>query len=123
MGVYGNIYNMISITIGIDIVDVKRFRKIPFKKMNDFYKKNFNSNEIKYCNKFKDPYPHFAGKFALKESFLKAIRKPIPMKKINTKHGNLGEPIINCSSIKCKKIEASISHDKNYAIANVVIIW
>ena len=116
-------FNVISITTGIDIVDVKRFRKIPLKKMNDFYKKNFNLNEIKYCNKFKDPYPHFAGKFALKESFLKAIRKPVPFKKINTKHGKLGEPIITCSAIKCKKIEASISHDKNFAIANVIIIW
>ena len=114
---------MILVTTGIDIVDVKRFRKIPFKKKNQFYTKIFDVTEIEYCIKFKDPYPHFAGKFALKESFQKAIRKPIPMIKIHTKHGDLGEPIIDCSTIKCKSINASISHEKNFAVANVVITW
>ena len=43
---------MISVTTGIDIVEVKRFRKIPFKNNNNFYMKNFDSEEIEYCLKF-----------------------------------------------------------------------
>lgn len=83
----------------------------------------FDEEEIEYCCKFKDPYPHFAGKFALKESFQKAARKHIAISDIHTKHGSVGEPIINCHSLKYKKIDASVSHEKNYAIAIVMIFW
>jgi holo-[acyl-carrier protein] synthase len=114
---------LVSITTGIDIIEVKRFRDISFKQNNSFYKKIFDSKEIEYCLKFKDPYPHFAGKFAVKESFQKAIRKPIPMIEIHTNHGDLGEPLLTCKKIKCERIEISISHEKNYAVATSIIIW
>ena len=114
---------MISVTTGIDIVEVKRFRKMPFKNNNNFYMKNFDPEEIKYCLKFKDPYPHFAGKFAVKESFQKAIRKSIPMLEIHTTHGDFGQPILNCKKAKCKKIEISISHEKHYATAMSLVFW
>ena len=114
---------MVSITTGIDIVEVKRFRGVPFKKNRNFYMKNFDSEEIKYCLKFKDPYPHFAGKFAAKEAFQKAIQKSIPMIEIHTTHGSFGEPILNCNKVKYKKIEISISHEKHYAIATSLVFW
>ena len=44
-------------------------------------------------------------------------------KDIHTKHGSVGEPIINCHSLKYKKIDSSMSHEKNYAIAIVMIFW
>ena len=47
----------------------------------------------------------------------------IPMIEIHTKHGDLGEPKLSCKKIKCKKIEISISHEKNYAVAISIIIW
>ena len=114
---------MISVTTGIDIVEVKRFRKMSFRNNNNFYMKNFDSEEIEYCLKFKDPYPHFAGKFAAKESFQKAIRKSIPMLEIHTTHGSFGQPILNCKKVKCKKIEISISHEKHYATAMSLVFW
>lgn len=114
---------MISITTGIDIVEVDRFRKNPFKTKKDFYLKIFDEKEIEYCCKFNDPYPHFAGKFAVKESFQKAIRKPIPMIEIHTTHGSFGEPVLNCNKVKCKKIETTISHEKHYAVAMSLVFW
>ena len=114
---------MVSITTGIDIVEVKRFKTIPFEKNKKFYTKNFDSDEIEYCLKFKDPYPHFAGKFAVKESFQKAVKKSVPMIEIHTKHGTFGEPIVNCGKIKCKKIEVSIAHEKDYAVATSLVFW
>tara|TARA_B110000881_G_scaffold205027_1_gene207113 strand:- start:322 stop:525 length:204 start_codon:yes stop_codon:yes gene_type:complete len=62
---------LVSITTGIDIVEVKRFRDIPFEEENNFYKKIFDSKEIEYCLKFKDPYPHFAGNLLSKNHFKK----------------------------------------------------
>ena len=49
--------------IGIDIIDVDRFTKIPYSAKPSFYKKIFLPSEIKYCLKYKNPYEHFAGKF------------------------------------------------------------
>ena len=56
-----------------------RYRKIQREKTIDskhksFYKKIFTNSEIAYCKKFNDPYPHFAGKFALKEAVQKSIQ-------------------------------------------------
>ena len=64
-----------KIDVGIDIINVSRFRNMPFEKKSSFYKKIFHENEINYCLKFKDPYTHFAGKFAVKEALIKSIDK------------------------------------------------
>jgi holo-[acyl-carrier protein] synthase len=111
---------MIPISIGVDIVEIKRFKEIALD--NKFYNQNFDKIEMKYCLKFKDPYVHLAGKFAVKESFQKAVKKSIPMKDIHTRHGKFGEPILFCKKIQVKKIEVSISHEKHYAIAVSLVI-
>tara|TARA_B110000467_G_C17849637_1_gene229145 strand:- start:47 stop:400 length:354 start_codon:yes stop_codon:yes gene_type:complete len=107
--------------IGIDIVDITKFQKIPFTKRPSFYKKLFLPSEIKYCLKYTDPSEHFAGKFAIKESVKKSINEPISFLDIETYHLK--------SKLKIKllkkwdkkyKILGSISHDKKYAIGMVL---
>ena len=107
--------------IGIDIVEIERFRKKNYKKNKNFYKKIFSKSEIDYCLKFKDTYPHFAGKFASKESVIKSIPDKISfldIKTSNSKHG----PIVSIIGKLAKKYSflASISHEKEYAIAAVI---
>ena len=63
-----------AFSIGIDIVNVSRFKKKPLNNNLDFYKKIFSDSEINYCKKFSSPYEHFAGKFALKEALIKSIK-------------------------------------------------
>ena len=78
-----------AFSIGIDIVNVSRFKKKPLNNNLDFYKKIFSDSEINYCKKFSSPYEHFAGKFAIKESGIKAIPDKISLKNIcilNSKH-------------------------------------
>jgi len=105
--------------IGIDIVDIKRFEKIPFNTNKMFYKKIFTSSEIAYCIKFKNPSPHFAGKFAVKEAVLKSIKEKISMKQIITSHVS-SKPNIKLTKKVNYKFLVSVSHDKNIAIAIVV---
>lgn len=104
--------------IGIDIVDVQRFKKLPFSSNKIFYKKIFNDSEIKYCLKFKNPYEHFAGKFALKEATKKSISIQTDFLDIKTSH-KLSKPIV-CLKNNSHKFEVSISHDKNISIAIVI---
>jgi len=103
--------------IGIDIVDVERFRRKKIGENESFYKKIFTDLEIKYCKKFSDPYPHFAGKFALKEAVQKSIQENIVFKKIETFHVNSRPEVKIKNHEKKYDFIASISHEKKYAIA------
>ncbi len=107
--------------IGIDIIDVDQFKKIPYSEKPSFYKKIFLPSELKYCLKYKSPYEHFAGKFALKEAVKKAINEPISMLDIETSHLNF-KPIVNLKGKLKKKYVflVSISHEKKFAISVVV---
>ena len=73
-------------SVGIDIIEVKRFASITFSSHPTFYKKMFLPSEIKYCLKYKNPAPHFAGKFAVKEAAKKIIQGHITMLDIETFH-------------------------------------
>ena len=107
--------------IGIDIVDINRFKEIPYKEKITFYEKIFDKKEIEYCLQFKDPYPHFAGKFALKESVIKSIHDKISFLDIQTSNSKYG-PTINLLGKKAKKYSflCSVSHEKEFAIAVVI---
>ena len=107
--------------IGIDIVDINRFKEVPFKEKITFYEKIFDKKEIEYCLQFKDPYPHFAAKFAIKESVIKSIPDKISFLDIRTSNSKHG-PIVSLVGKSAKKYSflASISHEKEYAIAAVI---
>ena len=106
--------------IGIDVVNVHRFSSKKYSENKEFYSKIFTDNEIRYCVKFKDPYTHFAGKFALKEAVIKAIDKKISLLDIETFHKN------NIPQVKLKNETnfsslSSISHENNVAVAVFLI--
>jgi holo-[acyl-carrier protein] synthase len=109
-----------NIGIGIDIINVNRFKNIPFEKKPSFYYKIFNKNEIKYCLKFKDPYTHFAGKFAIKEATIKSIKEKVNLLDIETVHVK-SKPNIKIQKIKKKYVfQISVSHEEKIAVAVVI---
>lgn len=107
--------------IGIDIVDVTSFEKIPYLSKQGFYKKLFLPSEIKYCLKYKNPYERFAGKFAIKEAVKKSISENISPLKIMVSHSN-SKPQVDLLGTKKKNyiFIASISHDKKLAVGVVM---
>ena len=110
-----------KINVGIDIVDVSRFKKIPYSKKPSFYKKIFLPTEIEYCLRFKNSYEHFAGKFAIKEAVQKAIGESVSMLEIETIHTNLKPKVKLRGKLKSKYLFlVSLSHDKNIAVAVVI---
>jgi len=80
--------------IGIDIVNIERFKKKEYAKNKKFYQKIFTNSEIKYSLGFKNSSEHFAGKFAIKEAVKKSIKEKIPFNKILTMHKNSKPGII-----------------------------
>ena len=103
--------------IGIDIININRFREIPYKEKITFYEKIFNKKEIEYCLQFNDPYPHFAGKFAVKEAVIKSIKDKIKLSDIKTEIID-SKPTVKLTDKYSKKycFKISISHEKNVAI-------
>ena len=110
-----------KIGIGVDIVNINRFRKKKFQKNLNFYKKILSESEIKYCIKFKSPYEHFAAKFAIKESVIKSIPDKLSFLDIKTSNSKYGKPIVNLSGNLEGKYSflVSVSHEREYAIAIV----
>ena len=110
-----------AFSIGIDIVNVTRFRKKPLRNNLNFYKKIFSESEINYCKKFSSPYEHFAGKFAIKESVIKAVLDKIPLKNICVSNSK-NKPRIKINGRLNKKYDfvVSISHEKEFAVGIVI---
>lgn len=110
-----------KIGTGIDIVDINRFRELPFLSNKKFYEKIFTLSEIQYCLKFEDSYSHFAGKFALKEALIKSINIKKDFLKIEISNNN-SKPCIALKSPNNENFifQASISHEKDYAIGIIL---
>ncbi len=107
--------------IGIDIVNVSRFKIKLLEDNLKFYEKIFSDSEIEYCKKFKSPYEHFAGIFAVKEALIKSIDEDIGLLEIVIEHEN-NKPVIKLKTPFNEKYRfiVSISHEKEFAVGVVV---
>ena len=115
-------YDIMEISnVGIDIVDIQRFRKKEYEKNTKFYEKIFTDSEIKYCLSFKNNSEHFAGKFAIKEAVKKSIKEKIGFKEIVTGHKNSKPEIILKRKLDYRFV-VSVSHEKDFAIAMVIAL-
>jgi holo-[acyl-carrier protein] synthase len=64
---------MTIIGIGIDATDLHRVAEIVERYGERFLRRVFTDGEIAYCTKRRDPVPHLAGRFAVKEAAMKAL--------------------------------------------------
>ena len=108
-----------KINVGIDIVEINRFQLLPYAKNKKFYENIFKKSEIVYCTKFKNPYPHFAGRFAIKEALIKSIEIKIKMKDIEI-FQKKSKPMIKTLEEIPYIFRISLSHDGKYTIAIVI---
>ena len=110
----------LDIGVGIDLVEINRFKERPYSTNQSFYTKIFSEDEINYCLKFSDSYRHFAGKFALKEALIKSIKKKIQFSEILTSHLD-SKPQVNIEKFHGEyDFHASLSHETDFAIGIVL---
>ncbi len=120
--------------IGVDIVSNLRIKKSI--KKNSFINRVFSKSEIYQSKKTKNKSNYFSKRFAAKEAFMKALGtgfrfnanfKDISV--INNKEGkpelkvtsNIKKLLINRLKVKKFNLFISLSDEKNYSIAFVVI--
>jgi len=117
--------------VGIDIVKVERMREVVERWGERFLNKVFTEGEIAYCYGKKNPFPSLAVRFAAKEAFIKAIGsvKPFALADIEIVSRESGRPEINpqgrlrelLKGDVFTKAHLSLSHEREYGIACVVI--
>ena len=58
---------------GIDLIEISRIKLVIIRWGDRFLHRFFTPQELEYCNRFKNPYQHFAVRFAAKEAGVKAL--------------------------------------------------
>ena len=118
-----------KMTVGTDIIEVERIKKA-IESNEKFAETVFTEKEIEYCESKKiTKYEHYSARFSAKEAIFKAIsnlldnKYSISWKNVEVLNDKNGRPYVNFIDIdlKIKDIDISLSHIKEYAIANVIV--
>lgn len=119
-----------NIRIGTDIIEISRIKKSIEDTDNKFIERIYTNKEIEYCESRKSQkYQHYAVRFAGKEAVFKAISSmlknkfEVDWKDIEILNNSSGRPYVNILKSKISdkiNIDISLSHCKEYAVANVI---
>ncbi|HON09655.1 MAG: holo-ACP synthase [Fibrobacter sp.] len=121
--------------VGIDVVEIGRIERMIGKYGDQFLCKVFTKGEIEYCNKMAFPSVHFAGRWAAKEAFYKALQAQFQQYstwksiEILPVEGERRPRIIICEPALKKifkdegvcSVHVSISHERSICTAIVII--
>tara|TARA_B100001029_G_C15058617_1_gene456486 strand:- start:1719 stop:2108 length:390 start_codon:yes stop_codon:yes gene_type:complete len=120
--------------IGTDIVNINRIKSAINRKNQAFKKRVYTKFEIQACEKRKNKAECFAKRFAAKEALFKAvgIANKLKFSEVEVRNNPSGAPklivkgssLINLRKIfkrKKFKIHLSLSDDKPWAVASVII--
>tara|TARA_B100000401_G_C52466602_1_gene559090 strand:+ start:154 stop:543 length:390 start_codon:yes stop_codon:yes gene_type:complete len=125
---------MSIIGVGVDIVNNNRLKKLI--KNKNFLERVYTDKEKKFSIKLKNKLNYFSKRFAAKEAFSKAtgfgISNNLNFKDIEIKNNKSGKPSINLKKstilylkkkfkVKSFKTNLSLSDEKKYSIAYVII--
>ncbi len=113
--------------IGIDVVDLDRFRNAFRQK--GFRDKVFSEAEIAYCESQRFPISSYAARFAAKEAFFKALADPslksVPWKQIETINNNNVLNFLLSKNLQKRmagrRAFVSLTHSEQIAAAVVLI--
>ena len=119
-----------KISCGTDIIEIERIKEALEKYDDKFKKEIFTENEVKYCESHKNQrFQHYAARFSAKEAIFKAISDKLDSnyswKDFEIINNNYGKPKVNLKTKinEIESIDVSISHCKEYAVANVVVLF
>ena len=120
--------------VGIDIIEIKRIEKVIEKYGNRFKKRCFHNDEIIRSETKHNTVESYAKRYAAKEACAKAmgtgLARGVFWKDIEVKNNKYGKPYILLHNNAKKflnldsneyKIDLSLTDEKEFAIANVII--
>jgi len=121
-----------KVSCGTDIIEIERIKESIEKLGDAFLNKVYTKNEIAYSEgRGKMKYQHYAGRFAAKEAIFKAVSGLLNGQTMNFTDAEVlndesRKPRVTLlNNVKLEKIidiSISISHCREYAVANVVVL-
>ena len=124
---------MAILGFGVDIVGINRIRELREKYGDRFLKRIFTDLELKYCSDSKRRDEMLAARFAAKEATMKALDtgmyKGVHFRDIEIIGGTNTQPKVflhdraigPCRACGATKVFLSLSHERDYAVAMVVV--
>lgn len=118
--------------LGVDITEVERIRAVIERQGERFLRRVYTAAEIAYCEKFKNKYERYAGRFAAKEAAMKALgtgwSRGIRWVDIEVGRQKGGRPMLAlggearkiADKLGAKHISMSITHTTGQALAQVI---
>jgi holo-[acyl-carrier protein] synthase len=121
------------IGIGMDATDLPRIADILERYGARFLHRVFTDGEISYCTKRRNPVPHLAGRFAVKEAAMKALgtgqSRGVLWRDIEVIRGS-GPPRLKFHGGAARRAEVmgvkdslvTITHSETLALAQVLLV-
>lgn len=118
--------------LGVDIAEVERVRAAIERHGETFLRRIYTPAERAYCEKYRNKYERYAGRFAVKEAAMKALgtgwRRGIRWMDIEVTRQKGGKPSLElhgaartiADELGVKHIALSITHTAAQALAQVI---
>ncbi len=107
--------------IGIDIVEVDRFRQAMDRWGDRLCKRVFTGSELGYCYAQRYPERHLAARFAAKVSLSKALGKRIRFVDVEVTRDAKGPGLMVKGLGEGLNISVTITHDGNLSMAGTIV--
>ena len=119
--------------LGTDLIEIRRVQESMNRFGERFLERIFSVGEIAYCKRKKNAAESFAARFAAKEAGAKAlgtgISHGVSWKEFEVKREASGKPSLHLSgraaelagAMGVKKIQLSLTHSRELAMAVVVV--
>ena len=124
--------SFLIIGLGVDIAEVSRIKAAIERHGQPFLRRVFTPNEIEYCERFRNKFERYAGRFAAKEAAMKALgtgwRRGVRWVDFEVVRQQSGRPTIAltgeaakiAAALGVRRISASITHTESQALAQVI---
>jgi holo-[acyl-carrier protein] synthase len=118
--------------LGLDIAEIDRIEAAITRHGAPFLDRLFTPDEIAYCERFKNRYERYAGRFAVKEAAMKALgtgwSRGVRWRDIEVMREPSGKPGLRLQGaarefadrMGVKHISVTITHSGNLAMAQVI---
>jgi holo-[acyl-carrier protein] synthase len=120
--------------LGTDIVEIVRIGKMIERHGELFINRVFTEDETRYCQRRKECYQHFAGRWAAKEAVMKTLgtgwTRGVGWRDIEVRSQRSGQPTIRllggaqelAERLGIEEILITISHCRTFATATAVAV-
>jgi len=122
----------VIIGLGVDIAEVARVKAAIERHGETFLRRIYTPAEQAYCEKYRNKFERYAGRFAVKEAAMKALgtgwRKGIRWVDIEVERQKGGKPLLvlhgvakaRAAEMGVKNMAMSITHTEEEAFAEVI---